>query len=313
MKTKTKFIGGEKVGWRALKSAFGKGHKADVAVAFLGDGAHKRLRLSKGSLLVVDASEDIVRNGLTDPEEIQKFRKRGVRVFHYKDLHAKVFVLKTRAFVGSANVSNSSADKLAEALISTNDSKVVAAARRFVRNCTHTEIGPEYLKSLQKIYRPPRPSNGTHPGLDFIWAIDLPIASYSKAADSAREKGIKKAKRKLRSSRYFEVADFQTSHRELSRIALRDFVLQRVRESQKPHRLYPIGIVVHIEEFQDQGEDSGIVFLECRKGTKSVLLKQFQAKVGAVAEALSGRNKILWKLTNKTLLAQLRHKLGSKL
>jgi hypothetical protein len=315
MKTRVKFIGGEKVVWKALRRAFGKGHRADVAVAFLGGGAFARLKLSKGSVLVVNASEEVVRNGLTDPREIQKFRKRGVRVFSDPALHAKLFVLASRVFIGSANVSNKSAGQLAEAVVSTNDSATVAQARRFVKSRAHTEIGPEYLKSLLKTYRPPRISihgDTRQKESDFIWAIHLPIRVYTKAAQSAVDRGERKAKRKMRRSRYFTLDDFQCSGKDLSRVNVGDTVLQRVRDGSGPFRLYPLGMVVDVEEFEEDGYHSGIVFLECQKGVHKIALKRFQDQVGVVADPLR-RLKDMKRLTNKTLLSQLRRRLGSKL
>ena len=308
---KTKFIGGEKVVWNALRSAFGKGHRADVAVAFLGSGATARLRLSKGSMLVVNASEEAVRNGLTDPREIKKFRRMGVRVFSDPSLHAKVFVLNSRTFVGSANVSSNSADQLAEAIITTNDPGAVTQARRFVRSRAHSEIGPEYLKNLLDIPRPHRPPGlGSWPK-DFIWAIHLPIRPPSDEALVAMDRGEHKAKRKLRNSRCFYLDTFQLPRQNYSRISTHDYVLQHVREGRNPVKLYPIGRVVYIESFQENDIDSGIVFLECRKGIARIALKRFKAQVGDIANCFN-KFRGMKKLTHRTLLAQLRRKLGSK-
>lgn len=195
-----------------------------------------------------------------------------------------------------------------------NDSKTVAQARRFVKSRAHTEIGPEYLKTLLKIYRPPRISihgNTKQKDSDFIWAIHLPICNYTEAALSAADRGERKAKRKMRGSRFFKLADFQCSGTDLRRINIGDTVLQHVRDGHQPSRLYPLGMVVYIEEFEEDGYDSGIVFLECQKGIHTIALKRFHDYVGVVADPLR-RLKGMKKLANKTLLSQLRRKLGSK-
>lgn len=127
-----------------------------VAVAYLGSGASRRLPLRKGSILVVDASTAAVKSGQTDPSEIEKFRRRGVRVFSFPNLHAKVFVIGSTAFVGSTNVSQNSEKVYVEAAIKTKVESLIDEARRFVQNLATDEIGPERLKSLKAIYKKPR-------------------------------------------------------------------------------------------------------------------------------------------------------------
>lgn len=126
--------------------------KAFVAVAYFGTGAAKRLPLRKGSILVVDASIKAVKSGQTNPAELMKLRKQGVRVFSMPNLHAKVFVFGQTAYVGSTNVSENSEDVYSEASIRSSQTSVVSSARQFVRSLAVNEIGPQKLEALAREY-----------------------------------------------------------------------------------------------------------------------------------------------------------------
>src|SRR6478752_282263 len=84
-------------------AAVGSAASANVAVAYFGAGASKLLPLKQGSRLVVDFSERAVTSGQTCPAEILKLIQRGVDVYSVSNLHAKVFVFRKRAFIGSTN------------------------------------------------------------------------------------------------------------------------------------------------------------------------------------------------------------------
>jgi len=136
-----------------------------VAVAYFGKGASKLLPLPKGSRLVVNASDGAVKSGQTCPDELRALQKKGVEIFSVGNLHAKVFVVGKTAFVGSANVSRNSAESLVEAMLQTTDSAAVAAARSLVSELCLDGLGPERLKELAKIYRPPNIPGQRHPAL----------------------------------------------------------------------------------------------------------------------------------------------------
>src|SRR5689334_11584060 len=138
--------------WPQLTSAArGSSQRCSVAVAYFGAGANRLLPLPKGSQLVVDASERAVTSGQTCPGELLKLMKRRVSVFSVPNLHAKVFVLGRSAFIGSANVSSRSATHLVEAVVRTNESEAVRAARKFVRDLCLDELTPTVLNRLSKI------------------------------------------------------------------------------------------------------------------------------------------------------------------
>ncbi len=126
-----------------------------VAVAYLGKNASNYLPLGAGDVLVIDASENCIRSGSTNPLEIEKYIKGGVEVFSYENLHAKVFVFGNLALVGSANISENSAKALTECMVEFKNSETVSFARGFVRSLMLEPLSPEYVKYLRTIYKPP--------------------------------------------------------------------------------------------------------------------------------------------------------------
>lgn len=143
--------------WGSLKQFAKENHAvADVAVAYFGKGGSKLLPLPKGSRLVVDASEGAVKQGQTHPDDLLVMQNRGVRVFSMPNLHAKVYVFSKRAYIGSANVSQHSANTLIEALFRTTDPDAVRQAKQFVRDQCRYELPPGVLRQLQRVYHPPK-------------------------------------------------------------------------------------------------------------------------------------------------------------
>jgi hypothetical protein len=127
-----------------------------AAVPYFAKGGHRLLPLSRGSKIVVNASESTVRSGLTSPLDLLLMMRRGVRVFSNEKLHAKVFLFGKTAFIGSNNVSHNSAKNLIEATIRTNDPSVIKEVDKFVTDLFIYELTPEHVKELSRIYNPPK-------------------------------------------------------------------------------------------------------------------------------------------------------------
>src|ERR1700738_4827401 len=153
--------------WKSLTTSAKAARKPSlVAVAYFGQGASKLLPLRAGSRLVVDASEGAVKCGQTHPADLKKLQKRGVVIYSYQSLHAKVYAFESFAFIGSANASNRSSGILTEAVVKTSDQAVVRGAKDFVKGLCLDELSPGRLDRLQKLYRPPRvPGGGAPKGL----------------------------------------------------------------------------------------------------------------------------------------------------
>lgn len=147
-----------------------------------------------------------VKSGQVDPSEVIKFLKRGVRVYNYDTLHAKVYVFGQRGFVGSANVSRSS-QALAEACLETTDKTVLAEARAFIDSLTGDLITIEYAKSLSSLY--PRDgerfygapgtggSKGKNQSRSKVWVVPSTFVAWPDAVEKANVVGKKVAATKV--------------------------------------------------------------------------------------------------------------------
>jgi hypothetical protein len=150
--------------WETLTAAARAARQpCDVAVAYFAKNASLLLPLPEGSRLVVDASEAAVTSGQTCPAELVKLLKRGVTIHSVPNLHAKVFVLGKAAYVGSANVSGSSASRLVEAVVRSTDVGFIRGVTKFVRSLCLHPLTPQVLEKLSGLYVPPRIPGGGRP------------------------------------------------------------------------------------------------------------------------------------------------------
>lgn len=150
--------------WPAIQAAAEKARgRKYAAVAYIGaDGAELLSDFGENDVLVCNMGTAALRTGATNPEAIEKLLARGVYVYSYDLLHAKVYVLGSVAFVGSANVSDNSASRLAEAAVKTAEQSVVKDARGFIVSlCSRSSLVDEnYLEFAKTLYRAPRISSG---------------------------------------------------------------------------------------------------------------------------------------------------------
>jgi len=260
--------------WTALRAAARRSTRpAAVAVAYFGKGASKHLPLPAGSRLVVDATESAVKSGQTCPAELKRLLlKRGVIVYSVGNLHAKVFVLGSTAFVGSANASNHSANTLIEALVCTTDPQVVKAARTFVQDLCLQELGPEELDRLQGIYRPPRgplvnslplSRKKRTPALDRLRIVQLERQDWPEGAEGVQEAGTTAAKKHMSRPRRHLLDDFFWTGK--CPVQLGENVVQIVKEHSGARLVDPPARVVHMIEWQKGLTKYTFVYLERAK------------------------------------------------
>jgi hypothetical protein len=152
-----KLVHGRTNVWPEITSLVKKGHENKVAVAFVAKGARKLLPLKRGDTILVDMSLGRVRSGATNPFAVEEFLNQGVSVYTCSRLHAKVFVLGSRAVVGSSNVSDAANSVLEEAVLITNETGVVSAAKKFIEELLGgpdtLEVTEPLLKELKKEFR----------------------------------------------------------------------------------------------------------------------------------------------------------------
>ncbi len=247
---------------------------AVVAVAYFSEGAAALLPLRKGSGLVVDASEGSVKAGQTCPADLIRLQKKGVRIFSVQNLHAKVYVFGTQAFIGSANVSNSSANRLKEAMILTTERDVVKAARAFIQEMCVDELGPESLKVLQQLYRRPHfPKGKIRRGsvkvagtvkseYSPLRLVKLSRIDYPEGSETAYETGKREAnsRRTLRSTHVLE--DFSWPK---DLITGKEMIVQITREENDRIFVSAPGRVLKTKKWSNGRKSCTFVYLEVPK------------------------------------------------
>jgi len=117
--------------WSEIGRLSQRARRVEAAIAYVTSESH--LKMGKGDLLVVNASEAAIRSGETSARVLRKLHRRGVSLFSAPSLHAKMVLVDQRVMIGSANASLSSASALDEAAILTDTPVVVSQARSFVR------------------------------------------------------------------------------------------------------------------------------------------------------------------------------------
>lgn len=275
--------------WPSLTRAIRSSKRpCQVAVAYLGQGAAQMLPLPKGSRLVVDASEGTVKRGLTCPAELLKLQKKGVEIFSVMNLHAKVYVAGKNAFIGSANASQHSAGTLIETLLHTTELQAVKQARQFVEDLCLQSLGPEQLKALVKIYRPPHlpggkrgkrpvPQKSVKPELAEVYLAQLDQnGPWPDEEEELRDSGWTTAKRvrKHRANTH-EVEEFRWAGNCGFRPGQQ--VIQILEEQNGETWVYPPGHVLHVRKHPKK--NVSYVYVEYPDRRRKSL-KKLESKLG---------------------------------
>lgn len=148
--------------WPQITGALRKAKKRIAVTPYLNGDAYAMLPLRRSKdLLVVDACERNVKSGVTNPHEIERFLRSGVRCFTVDDLHAKAYLADNNLFVGSANGSTNSRNTLIEACLQVNNAAAAEQFEAWLGGLALVPLTKERISELKAIYKPPRwPKNG---------------------------------------------------------------------------------------------------------------------------------------------------------
>lgn len=171
--------------WTVIKDSVSENKQNLVAVAYFGQRGSELLPLKENDVLVVDASKYQIQSGLVDPRELLKLVKVGVKVFSYPALHAKVYVLGEKVFVGSANVSENSRKNLKEAMLKTNDPGLVDDAKAWIKSLAFSPLSKKDLQGLIPFYNPPKTLQRTVVIEKCLFLVNVDF--YSSFSDGFKE------------------------------------------------------------------------------------------------------------------------------
>ena len=165
-----------------------------------------------GDVLVCDASRKAVSCGETDPKFLLELLKKGVEIYSCEALHAKCAVFDDVVLLGSANMSESSANRLIELSLLARNSSLACDVQAFIEK---QKIKPEAkllsekdLERLSTVWRSerkpwqvglpkqnqkrPRRGLANHVITTYI-ANSLPRSLTQEDLDSSEEKAKKRA------------------------------------------------------------------------------------------------------------------------
>ena len=262
--------------WPTIIDLAHKSRLSQVAVAYLGSGASQLVPLKKGDTLVVDFSETTVKQGLTDPREIESYLNCGVKVYSYSDLHAKVYVFDDAVITSSANISEHSRTTLIEAGSVSRERRVVAAARRFIKELRLEPVTPwlvgrrklQYKQSKRGLAKSMK-GTGRSSTTSSLWLVGLHHVDRFPGKDEAESrKGGKEAAKLIKDTKDFYPypARILGSWRFVNEVKEGDWIIQisndedgstRVHEATRVLRArrYPSvatgrtnRVIVHLEE-----------------------------------------------------------------
>ena len=105
--------------WRFITADVARKNREPIiaTVSYVGSEAESVLPLRSGDFLICDASERAIKQGVTSAKTLLGYKRSGIRVFSVEGLHSKVVSSKQFSWIGSANASSNSRDRLIEASI----------------------------------------------------------------------------------------------------------------------------------------------------------------------------------------------------
>lgn len=261
--------------WAEIQAKVKAAKHVDAAIAYLAKGGAARLPLRKNARLVVDMSLATVSAGATNPWDVERLMKRGVKVFTRRHLHAKVIVADGTLIASSANVSIRSETLLEEAGITTIDPVAVQRARAFIDRLCLEPVRSEYLELCKKTYRNPSPGSGgatptTRQGRvahSKLWIAnvreaEIPENEYEQHA--RHQRSAEKLKRNPSNTRVTSL--FWPHEPSMARqLQQGDWVIRAVRDSHGTIRVHAPGqllAISHYERPDAPGKHRWVFFLE---------------------------------------------------
>jgi hypothetical protein len=286
--------------------------RAKVAVAYFGSNGSLLLPLREGSFLVVNAGDRAVRSGQTNPSELLKLHKRGVRVHSVSNLHSKVFVFGETAVISSANVSNHSRDVLVECGVLSEERSLVRACTKFVNSLLGDELGPDALRRLIGIYRPPKFEGGRAPlrrsrviKRSQLWVVRLRRTAVSPRAWAVCVAEEPRARARLNDRRRFEADKFFWEGPGLARLKENESLVSITHEIDGRDFVSPPGRVLRIRPYVEAGVSKWIIFVEQPRRIRRKSLAILKKRLSRSAKAALNNGRIAQVVRDHTLATAL--------
>lgn len=132
--------------WKQVDTLIAKSQSKIACIAYVTSG---NLQLTKGDILICDASEYEIKFGATSAKILDGYFRKGVEILSNQNLHSKLLLTNSFLVVGSANLSNRSAETLVESAVITDNDILLSQAKAFCHNLIKESI-PLSRKDLDR-------------------------------------------------------------------------------------------------------------------------------------------------------------------
>lgn len=289
--------------WHVIESRVHNARRVHAAIAYFGDTGAKLLPLKRGDRLIVDMSLAAVKQGVTDPDEIRKLRKRGVEVFTRSCLHAKFIIADNTLISGSANVSKNSQNVLDEAAILTTDPAAVRRARALFDQWCTEPVRDRYLDECIAAYKPPTFKAAAKPRSvgnkqrrhveAKLWFIGGITALYLSEKESEPIEAVEEraeAKLKHPDATIVDWVRYATPPQFFRSIRVGDWVVICMKDGSR-RDVYAPAQVLGTEHYKSsRGKHYTMLLLEAPNKSEPMSLSQFRRKVRARVPKLGSPN-----------------------
>lgn len=288
--------------WETITRSVRKRLPNYVAVAYFGADGANLLPLKKGDVLVVDASENTVKRGATDPKSLHILLDKGVKIFSKERLHAKMMVLGDMLFLGSANVSSNSKYVLHEAVIQTDDPKLVQECISYINDLPKKELSKNDLIALTDIYIHPiqvvnKKKHRVANSHLRIYPLEFDSEGFSEGVIDFLKKGKAKARQEISSDETLDILEVEFDETTASL----EFILQMEKRGEE-FFVYPPSEVIHKEIIPSK--KIVLLFMVRKKGKRGIYKNLLELKLRRkitsgvwMTEYLSIKVMELWKMS----------------
>jgi len=305
--------------WNEVNKLFNKKQTKIACIAYV---TLDKLNLSKGDTLICDASTFSIKFGETSAKTLDTYLKNGVRLFSNSQLHSKLLLTENFLVIGSANLSKSSAEKLTESSIVTDNDILISQAKAFCHNLIEesTPLLKEDINELLKIevvkqpFKPAPQSQSRTRQKKFgnlywyISAFPLKEKVYEKIKDN-----VEKTTSSISKKENIEEEDIRflrwRSNTEFSKLAKEgdQIILKLVNESKTRSYIYPPSTILKKEVIDGfayfyhdcrNSEERKVPWTKFQVFTKNIELEKTipaTARTRTISDADINKLKPIWK------------------
>lgn len=301
--------------WKEVNKLFTKGQKKIACIAYV---TSDNLQLTKSDTLICDASTFAIKFGETSAKTLDTYFKRGVKLFCNPQLHSKLLLTDLFLVIGSANLSKSSAEKLTESSVMTDNDILISQAKAFCHILTEESIlltrkEIDLLLKIEIVKRPFKPTTKSKARQKkfgnrywFISASPLTDRAYDKIKDNVEVTTSSISKREnideehISFLRWRAKTEFSETAKEGDQI-----ILKFNNETKTRSYIYPPSTILEkqvvngfIYFYHDNrnSEETKIPWTKFQTFVKNIELeKSITTRTKIISEADINKLKLLWK------------------